>query len=164
MHPVEIEKEFKPLIVSSKMFSPRGNIPSRYTCEGLDINPPLDIGVIPEEVKSLVLIIDDPDAPGGTWLHWSVWNIPVRHHINEDDVPGEQGLNDFGQLAYGGPCPPIGTHHYFFRVYGLDDLLALKKGATRQDLENAMSNHICAYGELVGLYKKAKRKPVTVTR
>jgi hypothetical protein len=164
MHAVEIEREFKALIISSKMFGPRGNIPARYTCEGLDINPPIDIGDIPEEVRSLALIIDDPDAPGGTWLHWSVWNIPVTHHLKENEVPGLQGLNDFGKCSYGGPCPPLGTHHYFFRVYGLDDLLNLEEGASRMDLEDAMRTRILAYGELVGVYKKSKKRSAIVAR
>lgn len=160
MHPAEIEKEFKPLIIHSPAFENGSSIPRKYTCEGDDVNPPLDIKEIPEQVKSLVLIVDDPDAPGGTWLHWLVWNIPVTHHVKENEVPGVQGINDFRNHAYGGPCPPSGTHHYFFRVYGLDDLIHLKQGASRPELEQAMRDHILAYGELVGLYRKNNTKRV----
>lgn len=156
MHPSDIEKEFKPLIISSAAFQNEKVIPAKYTCEGDDINPPLDIKEIPEQVKSLALIIDDPDAPRGTWLHWLVWNIPVTHHIQENKVPGIEGMNDFRKSSYGGPCPPSGTHRYFFRVYGLDDVINLKRGATRKELELAMQGHIVAYGELMGLYKKSK--------
>jgi Raf kinase inhibitor-like YbhB/YbcL family protein len=154
MHPSEIEKEFKPLVVSSPAFRNADTIPKKYTCEGTDINPPLDIKDIPENVKSLAIIVDDPDAPSGTWLHWLVWDIPVTHHIKENKIPGVQGMNDFKRTVYGGPCPPSGTHHYYFRVYGLDELVGLPAGASRRDLEQAMRDHILAYGELVGVYKK----------
>lgn len=156
MHPSEPEREFKPLAVTSTAFSNGSVIPSRYTCEGEDINPPIEISEIPEDVKSLALIVDDPDAPGGTWLHWLVWNIPVIRHVKEDHAPGTQGLNDFGRTRYGGPCPPSGTHRYFFRVYGLDEPLNLKPGATRHELEQIMGNHVLAYGELIGLYKRSR--------
>ena len=149
--------DHKALRISSPAFKPDGNIPSRYTCEGEDINPPLDIKQIPAEAKSMVLIIEDPDAPMGTWLHWLVWNIPIVHYINENDVPGDQGLNDFGKIEYGGPCPPDGMHRYYFNVYALDDLLDLPEGSSRRDVEAAMQNHIIAYGQLMGVYKKSRR-------
>jgi len=129
-------------------------IPSTYTCEGNDINPPLDIGGIPDKAHSLVLIVDDPDAPGKTWVHWLVWNIPITHHIKENSVPGEQGWNDFKRIAWGGPCPPSGTHRYFFKVYALDTLLELSSKTTKKELEQAMGEHILAFGELVGVYKR----------
>jgi len=129
-------------------------IPSTYTCEGNDINPPLDIEGIPDKAHSLVLIVDDPDAPGKTWVHWLVWNIPITHHIKENSVPGEQGWNDFKRIAWGGPCPPSGTHRYFFKVYALDTLLELSSKTTKKELEQAMGEHILAFGELVGVYKR----------
>src|SRR5688572_24026178 len=142
--PSETRIDQKALRISSPAFRPDGNIPSRYTCEGEDINPPLDIKQIPAEAKSMVLIIEDPDAPMGTWLHWLVWNIPIVHHINENEVPGDQGLNDFGKIEYGGPCPPSGTHRYYFKVYALGELLDIPEGASKKDVEAAMQNHIIA--------------------
>jgi Raf kinase inhibitor-like YbhB/YbcL family protein len=154
MHTTDIPTEYKPLIITSSVFKSNGNIPAKYTCEGKDINPPLDIAEIPEKAHSLVLIVDDPDAPGKTWVHWLVWNIPVTHHIKENSVPGEQGLNDFKRIAWGGPCPPSGTHRYFFKVYALDTLLELSSKTTKKELEQAMGEHILAFGELVGVYKR----------
>ena len=142
------------LKISSSAFKPNGYIPVKYTCKGEDVNPPLDISGTPAHASCLALIIDDPDASGGTWLHWTVWNIPVTHHILEDDIPGQQGRNDFGRNAYGGPCPPSGAHRYLFRVFALDEVLDLAEGASRQELETAMVGHIIGYGELVGLFKK----------
>lgn len=156
MQKTETVTDYKTLIVTSKAFEPNGPIPARYTCDGEDINPPIDVTDIPPESKSLVFIIDDPDAPAGTWLHWLLWNIPVTHHIRENEVPGVEGMNDFGRVAYGGPCPPSGTHRYFFRIYALDDLLDLTEGAERKEVESAMRDHIVAYGELVGTYSHTK--------
>lgn len=158
MQKPEINTDYKALKVTSRAFSAKGMIPAQYTCDGEDINPPLDLGPVPAEAKSLVLIVEDPDAPAGTWLHWLVWNIPVTHHLHEQEIPGEQGLNDFGRNTYGGPCPPSGTHRYFFKVYALDDLIDLPDGSTRREVEDAMRDHILAYGELVGLYKRRKGK------
>lgn len=158
MQKPEINTDYKALKVTSRAFSRKGMIPAQYTCDGEDINPPLDLGPVPAEAKSLVLIVEDPDAPAGTWLHWLVWNIPVTHHLHEQEIPGEQGLNDFGRNTYGGPCPPSGTHRYFFKVYALDDLIDLPDGSTRREVEDAMRDHILAYGELVGLYKRRKGK------
>lgn len=146
--------DFRTLTISSPVFKHEGSIPSRYTCEGDDINPPLDISGIPEEAKCLALVVDDPDAPRGTWVHWTVWNIPVTHHLKENTVHGTEGWNDFRRHAWGGPCPPSGTHRYFFKVYALDSLLDLPGGSKKEDLEKAMSGHILAFGEIVGLYKK----------
>lgn len=155
---MQTHTEYKVLNVASAAFNNMGYIPRKYTCEGDNINPPLQIGPIPEEAKSLVLIIEDPDAPGGTWLHWLVWNIPASHRINENEIPGEEGLNDFGNTAYGGPCPPSGVHRYYFKVYALDDLIDLPGGSQRSKVEAAMRDHIVAYGELVGLYKKVSHR------
>lgn len=142
------------ITVRSSAFADKGAIPSKYTCDGRNVNPPLDFAGIPAHAKSLVLIIDDPDAPAGTWLHWLVWNIPVTQHLEENLVPGEQGVNDFGRLNYGGPCPPSGTHRYYFRVFALDRWLDLEPGSARQQVEEAMNDHLVGYGELVGLYKR----------
>lgn len=152
----EVQEDYKLLIISSEAFAHNSEMPRRYTCEGVNVNPPIQIGGIPEKTQGLTLIVDDPDAPRGTWVHWVVWNIPPTHRINEDEVPGVQGINDFGVNLYGGPCPPSGTHHYHFRVYALDTLLDLPEGSTRQQVELAMDNHIIGYGELVGLYHKKK--------
>ena len=145
---------FKQLRVTSTAFENEGMIPEKYTCDGINISPPLDIKVIPEEAKCLVLIVDDPDAPKATWVHWLVWNIPITHHIKENVIHGTEGLNDFHQRHYGGPCPPSGTHRYFFKVYALDALIDLSADAKKEKLEEVMSEHIIAFGELIGLYTK----------
>lgn len=140
-------------------------IPSEFTCDGEDINPPIFIGHIDSKVKTLVIIMDDPDAPGGTFTHWIAWNIPPLGEIPKG-VPKQgtveapirmiQGRNDFGKIGYGGPCPPRGhgVHHYHFKVYALDTELHLKPGASRKELERAMEGHIIQVGELVGLYER----------
>lgn len=143
--------------VSSPAFADQGMIPVVYTCEGRDISPPLDFKHIPNEAVTLALIMDDPDAPGKTWVHWVLWNIPVTHHIKENEVHGEQGMNDFGRKSYGGPCPPSGTHRYFFKVYALSCTLNLPVETTKHALEKAMAGHILGYGELIGLYKRQQK-------
>jgi Raf kinase inhibitor-like YbhB/YbcL family protein len=148
--------DFKRLKVSSSAFKHKEMIPSKYTCDGDNVSPPLDIENIPEQAKCLALIVDDPDAPGGMWVHWVVWNIPVTHHIRENAIHGVEGINDFKKHHYGGPCPPSGTHRYFFKVYALDSLLDLPVAATKQQLEKEMSGSIIAFGELIGLYKRKK--------
>jgi len=150
--------DYKELKVSSTAFQHEGMIPVKYTCDGKNISPPLDIEHIPEKTKSLVLVVDDPDAPKGVWVHWVVWNIPFTHHIKENEVHGIEGINDFQQHHYGGPCPPSGTHRYFFKVYALDTILNLPADTTKLQLEKAMSEYIIAFGELVGLYKRNKTK------
>ena len=144
----------KELKVTSPVFKNNEYIPQRYTCEGNEVNPPLNIKGIPEEAQSLVLIVDDPDAPIGTWDHWIVWNIPPVEKIEENSVPGDEGLNDFGKHSYGGPCPPSGTHRYFFKVYALDTKLDLDQNARKRNVEKAMEGHIIAKGEIVGLYSR----------
>jgi hypothetical protein len=146
--------DYKQLKITSTAFNIEGMIPLQYTCDGININPPLDIEHIPEEAKCLVLIVDDPDAPNGTWVHWVVWNIPVTHHLKENEVHGTEGINDFKQDRYGGPCPPSGKHRYFFKVYALSALLDLPIHTNKVQLEKAMSEHIIAFGELIGLYKR----------
>ena len=148
--------DYKELNITSTAFKDGEMIPVKYTCDGKNISPPLDIKNIPEEAKSLALIVDDPDAPINTWVHWIAWNIPVTHHLREDEVHGTEGINDFQQYHYGGPCPPSGTHRYFFKVYALDDLLELPPDTKKLQLEKAMSEHIIAFGELIGLYKRSK--------
>ena len=140
---------------SSPVFKNNQTIPSKFTCEGDDINPPLTISDIPPDAKSLALIVDDPDAPMGTWVHWVVFNIPATiQEINENSIPGREGVNDFDHSSYGGPCPPSGEHRYFFKLYALDKKLILADGVTKNDLEEAMKGHILSKAELVGLYKK----------
>lgn len=142
------------LNVTSTAFAAGGMIPSKYTCDGANVNPPMDIQGIPENAKFLALIVDDPDAPAGTWVHWVVWNIPLTEFIEENTVPGAEGLNNFQKHNYGGPCPPSGTHRYFFKVYALDALLNLPEETKKAGLEKAMSGHVLASGELMGLYKR----------
>jgi Raf kinase inhibitor-like YbhB/YbcL family protein len=140
--------------ITSPAFGDNQAIPGKYTCQGEDINPPLQISGIPDGTKSLALIVDDPDAPGKTWVHWVVFNIPVTQEIKENSIPGSPGFNDFGRNAWGGPCPPSGTHRYFFKVYALDSTLNLKEGAKKQELEAAMQGHTLGQAQLIGLYKK----------
>ena len=142
------------LKLTSPGFENNAEIPSKYTCDGQDVNPGLVIENIPQEAESLALIVDDPDAPIGTWVHWVVWNIALVSEINEDTVPGEQGINDFKKQAYGGPCPPSGIHRYFFKLYALDTKLELSSSATKKDLEDAMKGHIIEQTQLVGTYSK----------
>ena len=141
------------LIVSSPAFKNNNKIPPKYTCHGEDINPQLDIEGIPEETKSLVLIVDDPDCPIGDWVHWIVWNIKPTNTIKENSIPGVEGMNDFRKHSYGGPCPPSGSHRYFFKVYALDIELTLSVHTRKKDLQRAMSEHVLAKGELVGRYR-----------
>ena len=140
--------------LTSSEFKNEGMIPSKFTCDGEDINPPLSIDEVPENAKSLALIIEDPDAPRKTWIHWVVYDMPVTNHIEEDSVPGKEGANDFGRRAYGGPCPPSGTHHYHFNLFALDSILNSKEEVSKKDVEEAMKGHILEKAKLVGLYKK----------
>jgi len=144
----------KDLRVTSPAFTNNGLIPREYTCDGNDVNPPISIEGIPEGTKSIVLIVDDPDAPRGTWDHWIVWNILPGQKIEEKSVPGIEGFNDFGRRSYGGPCPPSGTHRYFFKVYALDTTLNLSSNSRKKDVEKAMAGHILAQGQIVGLYSR----------
>lgn len=129
-------------------------IPVKYTCSGENINPEISISGIPAETKSLALIMDDPDAPSGDFVHWVMWNILTDGKISENSAPGVQGVNDFGENKYGGPCPPSGTHHYHFKIYALDTKLELPTETDKQGLLKAMEGHVLASGELVGLYMK----------
>ena len=150
-------KKMSELKITSAAFVTNGYIPARFTCDGTDISPPLEIANVPGEAKSLALIVDDPDAPVGMWVHWVVWNIdPLTREIAEDNVPRDaaQGKNDWKRNSYGGPCPPSGVHRYFFKLYALDSRLNLGTGTTKADLEKAMHGHILAKAELIGLYKR----------
>ncbi|MDD5730768.1 MAG: YbhB/YbcL family Raf kinase inhibitor-like protein [Candidatus Omnitrophica bacterium] len=140
--------------ISSPEFKHNAFIPKKFTCDALDVNPELIIEDVPQNAKSLALIVDDPDAPMGTWVHWVVYDIPVVSRIAENSVPGKQGNNDFGRKNYGGPCPPSGTHHYFFKLFALDKTLDLSGAVNKKSLEKAMEGHILDKTELIGLYKR----------
>ncbi len=127
----------------------------KFTCQGVNISPALEFVNVPEKTKSLALIVHDPDAPGGDWVHWVVYNIPPEKlEFSQGWAYGIEGKNDFGKESWGGPCPPSGIHHYIFAAYALDAMLDLKKGVSRQELEAAMKNHILDKAELMGLYEK----------
>jgi hypothetical protein len=140
--------------ITSSAFGHEGIIPTTYTCDGEDISPPLRIKNIPEGTKSLALIMDDPDAPGGTFTHWVAWNIEPQEEIPADTRPGPEGKNDFGNTGYGGPCPPSGTHRYYFKLCALDTTLDVAKGAPRKEVEDALEGHIIAVAELMGTYTR----------
>lgn len=142
--------------ITSSDFKDNGMIPGRFTCDGENVNPCLVIEGVPPAAKSLALVVDDPDAPMGTWVHWLVYDMPLSGRIEQDSVPGKQGRNDFGRKNYGGPCPPSGTHRYFFKLYALDAALGLKEGLSKKELEGAMQGHVLEKAELVGLYKRAR--------
>jgi Raf kinase inhibitor-like YbhB/YbcL family protein len=150
------------LQITSTAFSEGGMIPGQNTCDGKDISPDLAWTGIPGDARTLALICDDPDAPVGTWVHWVLFNIPAE----ETGLPAEiapeatigngarHGTNDFGRLGYGGPCPPGGTHRYFFKLYALDNALDLESGATKAQVEEAMQGHILDECRLIGRYKR----------
>lgn len=140
----------------SPAFEHEGSIPSKYTCDGEDINPELNIKEILENTKTLALIMDDPDAPIGTWDHWILWNIPIISKIEENSIPegAIQGLNSFKKNDYGGPCPPDKEHRYFFKLFALDTSLDLKEGSTKEELLKTMENHILEKTELMGKYNR----------
>ncbi len=139
-------------------------IPRKYTCDGPNLSPPLQWQNVPAGTKSLALICDDPDAPAGTWVHWVIFNLPPHLSGLPENVPPQkelpdgslQGKNDFGQIGYGGPCPPYGIHRYFFKIYALDIKLDLKSGATKSQLLSFMEGHILSQGQLMGRYGRIK--------
>lgn len=144
-------------------FSPGGDIPKKFTCDGPDVSPALSWGDPPAGTQSISLIMDDPDAPVGTWVHWVLYDLPAAARELPENVPKEQelkngarqGSNDFRKIGYGGPCPPPGRpHRYFFKLYALDAKVNLKAGASKADLEKAMRGHILAQTELMGRYKR----------
>lgn len=139
----------------TSVFEHNSKIPEKYTCDGQNINPPLKIEGISKGTKTLALIIDDPDAPAGTFVHWLVWDIKPNSTLKENSSPGVQGKNGFNKNSYSGPCPPSGTHRYFFKIYALDTELILNEDSRKPDLEKAMKGHILAKAELIGLYSRA---------
>ena len=157
-----------PLTLASPAFSQQGGIPTRYTCEGEDISPPLSWSDVPEGTQSFTLIVDDPDAPDPqaprmTWVHWALYNLPATARalpegINPEALPAgtKEGQNDWKRTGYGGPCPPIGRHRYFHKLYALDTVLPDLRKPTKPQLEKAMAGHVLAQAELIGTYKKAR--------
>ena len=142
--------------ISSPEFEQNQAMPKRLSCQGEDVNPLLIIDGIPKDAKALALIVDDPDAPSGTWVHWVVYDISVVGRIEENSIPGKQGMNSAGKRDYHGPCPPSGTHRYFFKIYALDKMLNLGEGLNKEELEQAIEGHILDKAELIGLYKKTR--------
>ena len=157
--PADSKAEIK---FSSSAFSDGQSIPRPYTCDGVNVSPPLEWSGVPKTAKTMAIVCDDPDAPGGTWVHWVLYNLPAENIGLVENLPanenvkagGFQGLNDFGKTGYGGPCPPSGTHRYFFRVYALDSELPLKAGATKAELMKVMEGHIVLQGQLTGTYRR----------
>jgi Raf kinase inhibitor-like YbhB/YbcL family protein len=151
-------------VIKSGAFSNGGEIPRKYTCSGENISPALTWADVPAQARSLALIVDDPDAPGGVWTHWILWNLPVRATSLPEGVPASretlpngarQGKNDFGRIGYGGPCPPPGRpHRYYFRLYALGAVLDLKSGASRSELDRVMKPHVLAQAEWMGRFKR----------
>jgi Raf kinase inhibitor-like YbhB/YbcL family protein len=156
------------LSIQSKSFKHNEMIPVRYTCDGQDISPPFEWSGIPVGAKSLALIVDDPDAPDPaapkmTWVHWVLYNIPIEVQGLEENIPAaslpagiKEGINDWGRTGYGGPCPPIGKHRYFFKLYALDTVFADFQQPTKAQVEKAFEGHILAKAELVGTYQRSR--------
>jgi Raf kinase inhibitor-like YbhB/YbcL family protein len=148
--------------ITSSAFEEGGLIPPKYTCDGADISPPLQWDAVPEGTKSIALISDDPDAPMGTWVHWVLFNLPAETKELAENIPPDstlangamQGTTDFGRIGYGGPCPPSGTHRYFFKIYALDTEIDLPAGANKAQLLKDMEGHILGQGQLIGKYKR----------
>lgn len=149
------------ITIRSSAFKEGDSIPAKYTCDGSNVSPALSWSEPPENTKCFALISDDPDAPMGTWVHWVVYNIPPGLRELQENVPSGptlsngtlQGVTDFRSVGYGGPCPPSGSHRYFFKLYALDTMLDLKPGATKKQLVDAMKGHILDQGQLMGRYR-----------
>jgi Raf kinase inhibitor-like YbhB/YbcL family protein len=158
---IEGEKSMQ-IKLTSPAFEEGGMIPEKFTCEGEDISPRLNWENIPNGTQTIALICDDPDAPMGTWVHWVIFNIPSTEKFLPENVAtierldngALQGRNDFRKVGYGGPCPPGGTHRYYFKIYALSSILQLKPGVSKKELLQAMSNLILAEGQLMGKYKR----------
>lgn len=144
------------MVIRSVAFSEGGSIPVKYSCEGENVNPPLTVEEIPDDTASLALILEDPDAPNGTFDHWLVWNIPPNEPIVENSIPGTGGKNGRGETSYIGPCPPKGRHRYLFKIFALNAFLDLAAGADKKQLETAMDGHILASAHLMAYYKKTR--------
>ena len=148
--------------ITSSAFEDGGLIPAKYTCDGADMSPPLQWDAVPEGTKSIALICDDPDAPMGTFVHWVIFGLPADTRELAENIPSDetlpngakQGTSDFGRIGYGGPCPPSGTHRYFFKIYALDAEVELAAGASKRELLKAMEGHILGQGQLIGKYKR----------
>ena len=143
--------------ISTQAFHNGETIPKKYTCDGENINPPLSIEGVPVSAKKLALIVDDPDAPAGTWIHWTLWNIdPATKEIGEGTLPpgAVEGKTSFGTVGYGGPCPHKGTHRYFFKLYALDTPLNLSTTSEVFNIEEAMRGHILADARYIGIYSR----------
>jgi Raf kinase inhibitor-like YbhB/YbcL family protein len=162
LSPLESGGNDMAITVTSSAFTEGALIPKRHTCDAEDISPDLRWSGVPAGAKSVALICDDPDAPVGTWVHWVLFNIPVEVSALPAGVPADatlqngarHGKNDFRKLGYGGPCPPGGTHRYYFKLYALDSLLELESGSTKAQVLAAMKGHILAEGQLMGRYKR----------
>jgi Raf kinase inhibitor-like YbhB/YbcL family protein len=151
-----------PLQITATAFPAGGSIPNQYTCDGKDLSPPITWNDPPAKTKSLALVVDDPDAPAGTWVHWVIYDLPAETRALPEGTPkqaelangGRQGRNDFGKIGYNGPCPPRGpAHRYFFKLYALDAKTGLKPGASKSDLERAMKGHILAQADWMGKFQ-----------
>jgi Raf kinase inhibitor-like YbhB/YbcL family protein len=149
--------------LSCEAFADGGKIPAKFTCDDKNLSPALKWSGAPAGTKSFALVVDDPDAPMGTWVHWVLYDLPANAAELSEGVPktetipagGKQGVNDFKQIGYGGPCPPPAkAHRYMFKLYALDTALDLKPGATKKQLEHAMVRHILAQAQLIGTYKR----------
>src|SRR5438309_11717707 len=148
--------------ITSTAFADGEMMPKQYTCDGANVSPPLFWSGVPASAKALALICDDPDAPGKTWVHWVVYDLPASLSSLTENIAttaeltdgGTQGANDFKKIGYGGPCPPSGTHRYYFKLYALDAELDLKPGAMKSDLLKAMEGHVVAQGQLMGTYRR----------
>ena len=159
-NPPVINNNLNPLLpmkITSSAFNSNDHLPGKFTCDGIGSNPPLQISDVPENAKSLALVMDDPDAPSGTFVHWVLWNIPpATAEIAEGSLPEKTvvGRNTLGENTFVPPCPPSGTHHYVFKLYALDTILNLSPATDQMALEQMMQNHILAQAELIGLYSR----------
>lgn len=141
--------------ITSPSFSNNESLPVKFSCDGININPELAIKDIPEQTKSLALILEDPDAVRGVWTHWLLWNIDSRKNdIKERESPGIVGVNDYGNNKYDGPCPPSGIHRYFFKIYALDKTLGLPAKSGSKELYKAIEGHVIDQGELMATYSR----------
>jgi Raf kinase inhibitor-like YbhB/YbcL family protein len=150
--------------IKSSAFPEGAMIPARYTCDNIDVSPPLEWSKAPSGTKTFALICDDPDAPGKTWVHWVLYNLPgdilnLPENVRKNETlpnGAKQGTTDFGRIGYGGPCPPGGTHRYYFKLYALDSYLDLKPGITKAELLRSMEGHILGESQLMGRYKRLR--------
>lgn len=162
--PATQQQQKSEMKVTSDAFKDGEAIPRGYTCDGANISPPFEWSGVPKSAKTIAITTDDPDAPAGTWVHWVLYNLPADGLGVIENTPqtetlkggGMQGKNDFMKIGYGGPCPPSGTHRYFFKFYALDSELPLKPGATKAELEKAMEGHIVGQAQLVGTYRRER--------